>query len=523
VSELSPEQRAAVEHSGGPLLVLGGAGSGKTTVLRERFLHLAPDAAGGPDSLLVLCYSTAAADALRAELEDRLEGAYEELTVTTFHGFCARLLRDEAIEAGLDPFAAPVSAADRLAMLLERIDDLPLRHHDLRGNPSATLGAIVQRIDRLKDELVSAADYQAWAPEDRPREREFAALYAAHESMLEEASTLDTGDLVLRSFRLLREKAHVRARLAARHRHVLVDELQDASFAQGLLLRLLAPSGNITAAADDDQAIFRFRGAAAKNIEDFRAEWPAATVVRLGRSFRSRERVLVAARAVVGEKTLHGEPGGDVAFWRCDSERAQAQAVAAEVERLIAREDVAPEDVCVLVRSVRGEGQAVAVAFEERAVPYRVSGAAAYFQRAEVRDLLAWLRLLVDPGDAGAVVRALARPPVELRAIDLARVTQIARRRKLDMVAALGAALESPQIPPEARERITHFLRLHRAAAAALDSTRPDLYVHRLVERTTCAARHRPPRATSRARSPPSPTPGCARRRRRRAGRTASA
>jgi DNA helicase-2/ATP-dependent DNA helicase PcrA len=116
-------------------------------------------------------------------------------------------------------------------------------------------------------------------------------------------------------------------------------------------------------------------------------------------------------------------------------------------------------------------------------VPYHLSGAAAFFQRAEVRDLLAWLRLLVDPGDAGAVVRALARPPVELRAVDLARVTQIARRRKLDMVAALSAALESPQIPPEARERIVAFLKLYRAAAAALDSSRPDLYVHRLVER----------------------------------------
>jgi DNA helicase-2/ATP-dependent DNA helicase PcrA len=116
-------------------------------------------------------------------------------------------------------------------------------------------------------------------------------------------------------------------------------------------------------------------------------------------------------------------------------------------------------------------------------VPYHLSGAAAFFQRAEVRDLLAWLRLLVDPGDAGAVVRALARPPVELRSIDLARVTQIARRRKLDMVAALSAALESPQIPPEARERIVAFLKLYRSAAAALDSSRPDLYVHRLVER----------------------------------------
>jgi DNA helicase II / ATP-dependent DNA helicase PcrA len=490
-----PDQRAAVEHPGGPLLVLGGAGTGKTTVLAERFVHLAAGGAGasGPESLLVLCYSAADADAMRARLEDRLPGAYEELAVTTFHGFCARLLRDEALEAGLDPFASPVGAGDRLAMLLERIDDLPLRHHDLRGNPSATLGAIVQRIDRLKDELISADDYAAWAaslPVDSVREREFAELYGAHERMLADAGALDVGDLVLHSFRLLRTRAHVRHRLAARHRHVLVDELQDASFAQGLLLRLLvAGHDNVTAAADDDQAIHRFRGAATKNVHDFRAEWPQATVIRLEDSQRSGEQILRAARAVTAptpgriDKELRGEAGGEVAFWRCTSERAQAQAVAAEVERLIAREDVAPEDVCVLVRSVRGEGQAVAVAFEERAVPYRLSGAAAFFQRAEVRDLLAWLRLLVDPGDAGAVVRALARPPVELRAIDLARVTQIARRRKLDMVAALGAALESPQIPPEARDRITDFLKLHRAAAGAIDSTRPDLYVHRLIER----------------------------------------
>ena len=489
---LSPPQRAAVEHPGGPLLVLGGAGTGKTTVLAERFLHLTGTGAP-PESLLVLCHSTAAADTMRARLEDRLDAGYEELAVTTFHGFCARLLHDEALEAGLDPFATPVGVADRLALLLEHINELPLRHHDLRGNPSATLGAIVQRIDRLKDELVSAGDYAQWAtglPEDRKREREFAELYAAHERLLADAGTLDVGDLVLHAFRILRTNARVRERLARRQRHVLVDELQDASFAQGLLLRLLvAGHGNVTAAADDDQSIHRFRGAATKNVHDFRAEWPSAAVITLEESHRCGEEILRAAAAVVTpvadrlDKELHGEAGGVVAFWRCASERAQAQAVAAEVERLVAREDVAPEDVCVLVRSVRSEGQAVAVAFEERAVPYRLSGASAFFQRAEVRDLLAWLRLLVDPGDAGAVVRALARPPVELRAIDLARVTQIARRRKLDMVAALAAALESPQIPPEARERITQFLRLHRAAAAAIDSTRPDLYVHRLIER----------------------------------------
>jgi DNA helicase-2/ATP-dependent DNA helicase PcrA len=174
---------------------------------------------------------------------------------------------------------------------------------------------------------------------------------------------------------------------------------------------------------------------------------------------------------------------GAVSFWRCANERAQAQSAAAEIERLIARGAVAPERIAVLVRSVETEGQAVAVALEERAVPYRVVGAAAFFERAEVRDVLAWLRLLADPTDAGAVVRALARPPVELRQLDLARCVQIARRRKLDMVSGLRAATESPQVTPEARERILGFLRLHREAVATFDSARPDLFVHLLVER----------------------------------------
>jgi DNA helicase-2/ATP-dependent DNA helicase PcrA len=173
--------------------------------------------------------------------------------------------------------------------------------------------------------------------------------------------------------------------------------------------------------------------------------------------------------------------GGDVRCWRCSSERAQAQAAAAEIERLV-RSGAAPERIAVLVRSVRQEGQAIAAALEERAVPYRLTGAADLFDRAEVKDVLAWLRLLVDPGDANAVVRALARPPVELRSIDIARCVQIARRRKLDMVAALAAATESPQIPPETRERILGFLKLHRQIAAQLD-TRPDLFVHRLIDR----------------------------------------
>ena len=240
-------QREAVEHAGGPLLVLGGAGTGKTTVLVERFAFLAERSSGvvdGPECVLALTLGDRGADALRERVEDRLAVPYEELSVTTFSGLCSRLLRDEALEAGIDPFATPVAAADRLAMLLERIDELPLRHHDLRGNPSATLGAIVRRIDRLKDELISAADYRAWAdalPEGDgrgAREREFAALFAAHDAHARRGRRARRRRPRPARLRVCcGSKPHVRARLAARYTHVLVDELQDASFAQGLLLR----------------------------------------------------------------------------------------------------------------------------------------------------------------------------------------------------------------------------------------------------------------------------------------------
>ena len=498
LDDLTAAQREAVAHSGGPLIVLGGPGSGKTRTLAARFVALVEGGAA-PESLLVLTSSVAAADRFRGRLEAALAQPYEELSVHTFPGLCARLLHDEALEAGLDPFAEPVSPADRLATLLERTGELSVIAHDLGGSPAGLLASFVRRIDRLKAEMVTAADYAAWAaalPEagdaDRSRaarEREFAQVYVEHDRMLAEAGALDTGDLLLRAFGLLRDKPHVRARVTGRWAHVLVDEYQEASFAEGLLLRLLASGPELVVAGDDDQALHRFRGASTKNLKDLRAEHPEAHVVRLERSLRCRQRILDAAAPVAGgqreriPKVLTGEPGGTVRFWRCAGERAQAQAVAADLERLTTREGVAPSAACVLVRSIEDEGQAVAVALEERAVPYEVVGRAAYFHRAEVRDMLAWLRLLADPGDAGAVVRALARPPVELRSVDLARCTQIARRRKLDMISALVAATESPQIPPEARDRILAFLKLYRWAAAALDTTRPDLFVHRLIER----------------------------------------
>jgi DNA helicase II / ATP-dependent DNA helicase PcrA len=495
---LNANQRAVVTHAGGPLLVVAGAGTGKTRTLTRRFAWLVEQGTT-TDNILALTFSSPAAAEMRERLETLLDAPYEELNVSTFHSFCLKLLRDEALEACVDPFLSPVTPADRLALLLERIDELSLRHHEIRGNPAPLLASFVSRIDRLKDELVSAEELRVWA-EALPastdaerahanREREFARLYADHDRLLEARGALDFGDLIVRAFKLLHERPHVRERTARRFQHVLVDEYQDTNFAQGMLLRLLVEEhANVTVVGDDDQAIYRFRGASQKNLLEFERELPDVTTIKLERNFRSGRRILDAATAVVApiharvQKKLTGASGGRVRFWSCSSERAQAQAVAAEAERLIAG-GVPPEEICVLVRSVKAEGAVVAAALEERAIPFRTLGAAAYFQRAEVRDVLAWLRALADPGDSGAVVRALSRPPIELRSVDVARLTQLARRRKLDMPSAVAAALEGPQLSEEGRDRVRAFLRLYRSASTAFEDRRPDAFVMRLIER----------------------------------------
>src|SRR5215213_6457990 len=455
---LNRAQEAAVTHSDGPLVVVAGAGTGKTHTVVHRFAWLVAE--GVPaEEVLALAPSAAAAMDIRERLEVLLESPYEELHV--------------------DTFLSPMTPADRLALLLERIDDLSLRAHEIRGNPAPLLASFVSRIDRLKHEMVSAHEYRAYAERLRSeagsdaarahaaRELEFARMYADHDRLLAERGALDYGDLVLRAFLLLHERPHVRERVARRFRHVLVDDYQETNFAEGMLLRLLI---------EDHQQV-TVVGSDARFLE----ELPEARVLKLERNCRSGRRILDAAAAVLPGR-LTGASGGRVRFWRARSERAQAQAVAGAAEQLIAG-GVPPERIAVLVRSVKSEGAVIASALEERALPARTCGAAAYFQRAEVRDVLAWLRALADPNDSGAVVRALSRPPVELRSVDVARLTQLARRRKLDMPSAVAAALEGPQRSEEGRDRARGFLRLYRSASSAFEDRRPDAFVLRLIER----------------------------------------
>jgi DNA helicase II / ATP-dependent DNA helicase PcrA len=489
-------QAKAVGHRTGALMITGAAGTGRSEALVRRFAALVEDGARA-ERILLMTRTRAAATTLRRRLDERLDTPHEELWIGTYEEVAERLLREYPVEAGLDPFFTTVAAADRLAILLARVDQLPLRRHEIRGNPAGLLARLLRRIDMLKLESVSPERLRDWAAardreaggaaqrERARREVEFAELYAHHDRILRDSGSLDEADLVVEAARLLRERSDVADEVHGRFQHLMVDELEDAANAQADLIAALAGEGaSVVVALDPRQAVRRFRGAAECAQKWFHDAHPDAAEITLVRQERSAPAIAVAAGVLVGAAPTLGDlDPAPVRFWRCQGERAEAQAAAREIEQLLAAGETLPERICVVVASGWRHGRLVAAALEERSVPFRTAGDASFFQRAEVRDALAWLRMLADPNDAAAVVRALTRPPVDLRSADLARVTTIARRRKLDMVAALEAALESPQIRPEARDRIQAFLKLQRSAASAMEAMRPDVFVRRLIER----------------------------------------
>ena len=411
----------------------------------------------------------ATARRLRDHCEALLDGPYEELWVGCWDEIGERLLREHAEAAGLDPFFDVLGRAERLAVLLDRFDSLPLRRHEIRGNPAGLLARLLARIDRLKAErvgptsLAELAGRQAEEAGDEAeretarRELEFAELYTAHDRILAESGSLDRGDVFLALDVLLVERPDVRAAIAARFVQVMVDELEESTPAERALLEGLAgdnPNQMFALEASDRE---RRRSSVARGLVPRPPPRRRRGVARAP---------LPRAAAALLEVRQRARPGaGDGARGRAPARR-----------RRRGRRDLRParRPGPRGRRGRRGDGGArhpLPPGRADRALP-----------AAEVRDAIAWLRVLADPDDSAAAARALTRPPVELRPGDLARLTTIARRRKLDMVAGCEAALDSPQFQPEARERIQTFLKLYGTAAAVMEERRADVFVRRLIE-----------------------------------------
>lgn len=486
--EPGPVQRTVIDHGEGALLIEGAAGTGKSASLDARVVALV-DGGLDPSRVAVITSTRNAAAEHRTRLEALLEPPYEELAVATWEDFAERLLRDWPAAAGLDPGFEVVGPAERLAMLLVRFVDLPLRHHQIRGNPTGLMTTLLRRIDRLKSEGVSAEELKAVsAGEDEleaSRTLEVAELIGIHDQMLAAIGSIDQNDASSLAAAMLAGHEDVRRQVTERYPHLIVDEIEDLSPVRaGLLFELSAGVKSLVAAGDETESL-----ADAGGIERFAVVVPGAERLAASDPSRLGPDVVDAARAVLagGQIPVAGDwkPGSEktpVRFWQSGGAQAEAQAVAREVEHAVS-EGAAPESIAITVKDLNRDGGVLASALAERGVPATVGGGAALFRQPEVRDTIAWLRALTDPGDAPAVTRAITRPPIELRSVDLAKLTVIARRRKLDMTSACDAALESPQISPEARQQIEAFLSLYRAAARALDRHRPDVFVRRLIER----------------------------------------
>jgi DNA helicase-2/ATP-dependent DNA helicase PcrA len=469
---LNDAQRAAVGHGEGPLLIIAGAGTGKTTVLTRRIAHLIATKRARPEEILALTFTEKAAAEMAERVDQLIPYGYAETRISTFHAFGDRVLREAALEAGLNPEFRVLSQAEQVIFLRERLFRLPLSRFRPLGDPTRHLRALTTLVSRAKDEDVSPEQYRHWAEglqaaarsdaerDEAERQLELAAFYGAHQRLLGEAGLVDFGDQIHRALAVLRERPAVVAQLRARYRFVLVDEFQDTNHAQLELLKLLAAeSANLTVVGDDDQAIYRWRGAAAANLLAFRELYPGAREVVLTLNYRSTQPILDAAARLVAynnpyrleviaaiDKRLRSPrtTGPAVQHLHFDTVSAEADAVAARIDERL-RGGLRPRDVAILVRS-NGDADPFQRALNVKGVPHRFSGSRGLYAREEVRLLVAFLRVLANPEDSVSLFYLAASEVYRMPEADLLRLNQHARRKTRPLLEVLRGLAQNEDL-----------------------------------------------------------------------------
>jgi DNA helicase-2/ATP-dependent DNA helicase PcrA len=488
LAALNPAQREAVTTTEGPLLVLAGAGSGKTRVIVHRIGWLLQRGVR-PEAILAVTFTNKAAAEMRERVAGIAGAAAVDVTVSTFHAFGLALLKEEHEAAGLPRRFAICDAGDQLALVKRcmrevKVDDRAFDAHRVLALVSRAKNEGKRRI--RPREAGQGDDYDLVASEVFPR----------YERALRAQRAVDFDDLVAMPVSLLARDDALRRRLAKRYRYVLVDEYQDTNQAQLELLKLLAgEKKNVCAVGDDDQAIYGWRGAEVRNILRFERHFPGAKVVRLEENYRSTGHILDCANAVIAKNpdrrpkklfTAAG-PGDRVRVAALEGEEEEARFVAEELARL--RRDGRPwKDFAVLYR-LNAQSRPIEEALRAASMPYTVHGGPAFFDRAEVRDLLAYLKVCAAPEDEVSLARIVNVPARGIGDASLERVHAFAVAEGVHLLDALGRAAEVPDLPRGAAERIAAFVALlerHRArfrdgrvaeAARALVAE-VDLYAH---------------------------------------------
>src|SRR5688572_15871948 len=493
---LNEPQRAAVVHAGPPLLVVAGAGSGKTRVLTRRIAWLISERKAHPGSILAITFTNKAAAEMKERVEDLVGKRARIMWVSTFHSACVRILRKEIDKLGFKSSFSIYDAADSKRLMTLVCQDLDL--DPKRYQP----GAVLHWVSDQKNELRDPEDV---AKEARNSfEEAYAKAFSNYQRRLREANALDFDDLIMTTVHLLQAFPDVRENYRRRFRHVLVDEYQDTNHAQYSLIQQLCgqsfeeghqesvePS-ELMVVGDADQSIYAFRGASIRNILDFEQDFPDAATILLEQNYRSTQTILNAANEVIGHnrgrkpKRLWSDAGtGErIVGYVADDEHDEARFVSEEIDRLVDATDVRPADVAVFYRT-NAQSRVFEEAFIRTGQPYKVVGGVRFYERREVRDALAYLRMLVNPADEISLRRVLNTPKRGIGDRAVACVTALAEREGVIFWEALRRAREADELASRSLNAINGFVGLVDELQSMVDAgERPDVVLETVLERS---------------------------------------
>ncbi|MGD0982235.1 MAG: UvrD-helicase domain-containing protein [Acidimicrobiales bacterium] len=483
VADLNPAQREAVLHEGGPLVVVAGAGSGKTRVLTRRIARLVLSGVA-PWQILAITFTNKAADEMRRRVVDLVGADAGKMWVSTFHAACVRILRRNAERIDYRPTFTIYDDGDSRRLVEHVLDDLGIDQR--RFPPRAVLGVI----SSAKSDMVDAAAFDGRA--GTIYERRIAQAYTEYERRLVAANAMDFDDLLVRTVRMFREHPDVLEHYQERFEHVLVDEYQDTNIAQNeLVIQLGRARRNVCVVGDTDQSIYRFRGAEMRNLLEFERAFPDARMIVLDQNYRSSQTILDAANAVIGNNLFrHAKDlwsalgkGDRIRRYRAGDDRDEASFVTGEIAALHRDEGISYGEMAVFYRT-NAQSRALETALADRGIAYTVIGGTRFFDRREVRDVLAYLRAIANPGDEVSLRRILNTPRRGIGDTTQGRLVDFAKERGIGFAAALEQA-EEAGASGKALAGVRSFLKLlEELRSEDFLTGPPDRLIAALLERT---------------------------------------
>ena len=488
---LNPQQQAAVTHSGGPLLVVAGAGSGKTRVLTRRIAYLMARRGVAPYEILAITFTNKAAGEMKERVAALVGPVAKSMWVSTFHSACVRLLRQEAVRLGYGNAFSIYDSADSLRLITIVAKELNL---DPKRYPARQFQSI---ISNAKNELMGPHDYVNATKNQF--EEVVADVYAVYQRRLQQANAMDFDDLILKTVEVIQKFPEAKARLRSRFKHVLVDEYQDTNHAQYILVKELVGSAEeglapaeLCVVGDADQSIYGFRGATIRNILQFELDYPNATTVLLEQNYRSTQNILSAANAVITknegrkEKNLWSEEGAGAPLigYVAESEHDEAEFVKDEIRELQRSGQSEPGDTAIFYRT-NAQSRVFEEVFMRSALPYKVVGGLRFYERKEIKDLLAYLRVLANLEDEISLRRIINVPKRGIgdRAIEC--VDQHAQLNNLSFWSGLSQCEQASGMPNRAAQSVKEFVSMMVALRTLVEAkTRPSVIIEAILEQS---------------------------------------